>query len=247
MTLNAIKDKQSIKNAINEFNKIGREAFLKKYGFRKAREYFLEVDGNLFDSKAIVGAAHGYEFPKLGPLRADQFVGGADTVERKLRELGFNVVHINRNGIDNALKEAEEEGVFNPLDAEDGRKKILAAIVRRQGQPAFRRELFRAYAGRCAISGCLTKEVLEAAHIVPYRGPQTNHVTNGLLLRADIHTLFDLGLIAVDPIKKTVIIAESLKDTDYEQWNGQCINLPELVNDYPSEDALRSHLIEADL
>jgi len=55
-----------------------------------------------------------------------------------------------------------------------------------------------AYERRCAITGCTIDHVLEAAHISPYLGEHTNHVTNGLLLRADIHTLFDRGLIKVD-------------------------------------------------
>jgi predicted restriction endonuclease len=88
--------------------------------------------------------------------------------------------------------------VFDPLDADDGRTKTERLIALRQGQPAFRNALIDAYEGRCAITGCEVREVLEAAHISPYRGTHTNHVTNGLLLRADIHTLFDRGLIRVD-------------------------------------------------
>ena len=50
------------------------------------------------------------------------------------------------------------------------------------------------YEGKCAVTGCDVPDVLQAAHIFPYMGPETNHPSNGLL-RADIHTLFDLGLI----------------------------------------------------
>ena len=59
----------------------------------------------------------------------------------------------------------------------------------------FRDALIGAYAGRCAITGCSVLDILEAAHITPYLGPDTNHVTNGLLLRADLHTLFDTCLL----------------------------------------------------
>ena len=48
-----------------------------------------------------------------------------------------------------------------------------------------------AYGGRCAITGYDVEEALQAAHIVPYLGPQSNTVNNGLLLRADVHNLFD--------------------------------------------------------
>ena len=80
----------------------------------------------------------------------------------------------------------------------DGRERAIGAIVRRRGQPAFRRALLEAYHERCAVTGCDAPEALEAAHVVPYRGVATNHPANGLLLRADLHALFDLGLIAVD-------------------------------------------------
>ena len=58
-------------------------------------------------------------------------------------------------------------------------------------------------------------EVLEAAHILPYRGPDTNKVVNGLLLRADVHTLFDSGLIAVDVKNMTVLVDKSLEGSEY--------------------------------
>ena len=94
---------------------------------------------------------------------------------------------------------AEAPETFDPSGIEDGRQKIFSAVLRRQGQQAFRRKLLQAYRNRCAITGCETRWVLEAAHITPYRGTKTNNLANGLILRADIHTLFDLGLISVDP------------------------------------------------
>lgn len=87
---------------------------------------------------------------------------------------------------------------FDPTDLEDGRRRINRMVVLRQGQRAFRDALMDAYGRRCAITGCTIGDILEAAHISPYLGAHTNHVTNGLLLRADIHTLFDRGVIKVD-------------------------------------------------
>jgi putative restriction endonuclease len=76
---------------------------------------------------------------------------------------------------------------------EDMRDWALRCIAARRGQAAFRAALIDAYGGRCSITGCDAVEALEAAHISPYKGDHTNDVTNGLLLRADLHTLFDLG------------------------------------------------------
>jgi 5-methylcytosine-specific restriction protein A len=87
-----------VRSAISEFDRIGRTAFLDKYGFGPAREYMLVDGGNQYDSKAICGAAHGYDLPDLGPLRATDFSGGQQTVERKLRALGFEVQSPERPG-----------------------------------------------------------------------------------------------------------------------------------------------------
>lgn len=94
------------------------------------------------------------------------------------------------------------------LEDTDARKRIRRDVVARQGQGQFRDALIRAYDGRCAVTGCDELYALEAAHIRPYRGEHTNITANGLLLRADIHTLFDLGLLAVNPETLTVVISD---------------------------------------
>lgn len=53
-----------------------------------------------------------------------------------------------------------------------------------------------AYGGQCAITGSDAGPALEAAHPRPYRGVDSNVISDGLPLRGDIHTLFDLGLLA---------------------------------------------------
>lgn len=96
MALSEIRNRNSILAAVEEFDEIGRKAFLRKYGFGPARLYFLVIDGRQYDSKAIVGAAHGYEFSDRGPLESSDFSGGEKTVARKLRELEF-AVHVIRD------------------------------------------------------------------------------------------------------------------------------------------------------
>lgn len=92
MTLADLTSAQAVEKAVDEFNRLGRETFLDKYGFGRAREYFLEIDGKRYDSKAIVGAAHGFQFPSEGALRPSDFSGGDATVRVKLESLGFNVL-----------------------------------------------------------------------------------------------------------------------------------------------------------
>jgi hypothetical protein len=83
-----------------------------------------------------------------------------------------------------------------------------------------------AYGGRCAVTGCDAVAALEASHIVPYCGPQSHHVTNGLLLRADLHTLFDLDLMGIDPDTMTVALAPAIKGTTYSEFQGRRLTLP---------------------
>lgn len=76
--------------ATEEYDKLGRDAFLDTYGFAPARSYLLLHNGRTYDSKAIAGVAHGY-LKGQRPLKASDFSGGAATVGRLLRRLGFEM------------------------------------------------------------------------------------------------------------------------------------------------------------
>lgn len=82
-----------VRRALAEFDALGRRAFLAKYGFGKARVYFLVRDGVSYDSKAIVGVAHGYDLPDLGPLQSQGLSGGRRVVSH-LKSLGFEVIEV---------------------------------------------------------------------------------------------------------------------------------------------------------
>lgn len=92
MALKDISDPGAVEQAIAQFDELGREQFLKLYGFRRARRFLLEYDGKVYDSKAILGAAHGIQFPDEGPLSWKEFSGGEATTVKKLADLGFHVV-----------------------------------------------------------------------------------------------------------------------------------------------------------
>jgi 5-methylcytosine-specific restriction protein A len=92
-----LTDPAAVLRAMAEADELGRDAFLERYGFARSREYFLEHGGRLYDSKAIAGAAYGHQHPAEGPLAAEEFSGGEQTVQRKLEALGFNVVR-SRSG-----------------------------------------------------------------------------------------------------------------------------------------------------
>ncbi|MBX9625396.1 MAG: HNH endonuclease [Gemmataceae bacterium] len=153
----------------------------------------------------------------------------------------------DREAVRRRADELDDVGEFDPDDEQDARRWVLTSIASRQGQPKFRKRLLAAYDGRCAISGCGVEDLLEAAHIRRYKGPQTNHSTNGLLLRTDLHTLFDLRLIAIDSAAMTVLIASGLKGTEYADLAGKKLTPPGDDAKRPNAVALDKHREESGL
>lgn len=153
-------------------------------------------------------------------------------------------------GVDIILT-AEVENLAQQMEAVDPnvdtRTRTLAFIVVRQGQPAFRQALLRAYDERCAVTGVGLTSLLEAAHIMPPKEEETNRVNNGLLLRADINTLFDLGLLTVVTEGQThrVRCAPALSESDYATLDGRpLIVVPEGTAERPHEENLRRHNLD---
>src|ERR1043166_2002148 len=88
-------------------------------------------------------------------------------------------------------------------------------------------------------------DVLEAAHIFPYKGEPTNNLTNGLLLRADLHILFDSFLISVNPDDFRVWVAPDLLSTEYAVFQDKRLCRPKDRTLSPSVEALRRHFVRA--
>lgn len=118
---------------------------------------------------------------------------------------------------------------------EDERSKIYKSIIQRRGQKKFRDAVREMYGDKCVITGCEILEILEAAHINPYKGEKDNHASNGLLLRADIHTLFDLDLIGIEPKELKVHLSDAVKKSGYEIFQDKPLKLQ---NKLPSNEAL---------
>jgi hypothetical protein len=89
----------AVQNALDEFSTLGRTGFLARYGFGKSRDFLVRnpANGELCDSKAIAGAAFGFQYPGEGPLKPADFSGGEATVAPKLQSLGFEVVRIGED------------------------------------------------------------------------------------------------------------------------------------------------------
>ncbi|WP_145883039.1 HNH endonuclease signature motif containing protein [Streptomyces sp. BK340] len=105
-----------------------------------------------------------------------------------------------------------------------GRRRTIAAA--RRGQDAFRKALVREYGMFCAVTGPTPAEALEAAHLRPFAVTEQHHVEEGLLLRADIHRLFDSGLLAIGPNLLVSIAPSLLGYTGYRALHGTPLRIP---------------------
>jgi hypothetical protein len=112
----------------------------------------------------------------------------------------------------------------------------------RRGQGTFRKALLERFGPVCAISGEQPSEVLEAAHLYSYA--TTGHhdvLQGGLLLRRDLHALFDCFLIGIDPGTWTVRVGDTIRDsTTYAKYDGVELKVPAELR--PDAEYLRMQL-----
>lgn len=131
---------------------------------------------------------------------------------------------------------------IEPVGTEDTRVTTMRAIRLRQGQPKFRSALLENYEGLCAITGCQTVALLDAAHITPYRGEHANRESNGILLRTDIHTLFDRHLLTIVYTDDAYTVrVDPDVDPYYQRFDGSPLNVPSAGEKAPSPIELGVH------
>lgn len=118
----------------------------------------------------------------------------------------------------------------------------------RLGQQSFKAKVLDVYHRRCAISGTHIPPVLQAAHIRPVTEGGEHRLDNGLLLRSDIHTLFDRGYLGVDPQHRLMVSSRLRADfsngDQFYAMKGQVIDLPQRRADRPGREFLEWHLDE---
>jgi putative restriction endonuclease len=119
-------------------------------------------------------------------------------------------------------------------------------VTPRLGQGSFRVLVTDAYSHRCAMTRERTLPVLQAAHIKPYAVGGDHALSNGLLLRTDVHTLFDLGYITVSPDDKRIIVSRRIREEfengrDYYALHGVIVAQPNNALAAPSRESLMYH------
>lgn len=128
----------------------------------------------------------------------------------------------------------------------EGNNYQYTLVKQRLGQGAFRILVTDAYYRRCAISGEKTLPVLEAAHIKPYSQHGPHDIQNGVLLRSDIHRLFDEGYLTIAPDFRVEVSKRIKEDYGngriYYQFHGQRLSvIPNKAEELPSKDFLSWH------
>jgi putative restriction endonuclease len=116
----------------------------------------------------------------------------------------------------------------------------------RLGQTAFKSLVLTAYHRRCAITGAKILPVLEAAHIRPVTENGEHRLDNGLLLRSDVHTLFDAGYLSLDSGYRLRVSPRLRREFSngeefYARANEQ-ISIPDRPGERPAREAIEWHM-----
>jgi uncharacterized protein YjbI with pentapeptide repeats len=129
-----------------------------------------------------------------------------------------------------------------PSTAEEAKILVKTSIAKRRGHYEFHQKLLKLYNYRCAITNCNAEPVLEVAYLLPQLGSESPHTSTAVLLRADLHTLFDLHLLAIDLETLTVLLAPELEMTSYRALAGKPLAVPQDNEAKPSRKAIAYHL-----
>lgn len=183
----------------------------------------------------------------VGDMRREEDIGNVSSaVQRRSLDVEEWFVHQMKDG-DALIVRGERPPSIEVASTEDetppedpGQDDIWRAgqIRRRRGQLQFREKLLEAYQRRCAVTGCVLEPILEAAHIVPHSEGTDYRVSNGILLRSDIHTLYDLHHLSIDGRGK-IHLSREARVSEYRGLDGQAIRMP-AVRSTPSPSSLDS-------
>jgi len=154
------------------------------------------------------------------------------------------------------LAVSERMKVDNPENLQPGTATVAAieanglgkpqVILPRLGQGSFRVLVTEVYEKRCAITGERTLPVLDAAHIKPYSIAQRHELQNGLLMRSDLHRLFDQGYLTIHPSERKLLVSKRIREEfengrDYYALEGKVVREPSELAFRPAEENLEFH------
>lgn len=158
---------------------------------------------------------------------------------------GYSTDEAEGLGLWRAVQERLEATPSPPQPVTGERFGAPVAMRRRLGQGTFRMAVTDGYGRRCAVSGERTLPILDAAHIRSYAAGGEHEVSNGMLLRTDIHKLFDRGYVTITDNLRFAVSARLKADFDngahYYAMQGRELARPRKGFSAPAPEALRWH------
>lgn len=202
------------------------EALLKASRLEAVGRCISEEPGSGPSSVYFIRDSYGYLFPAKAVMRYAMRLGGFEPKRDNLDFIATDAKAVlgTRHGFDIVeIRENSQQDQFGPRI--HNRQKRLAEVSTRPQQAKFRAEIIDSFGGACAVTGNRCLPALQAAHVFPFEHGGSYEVDNGLLLRADIHLLFDFGLMRID---ETTTMAEFSDDArnDYGEFSGKFIDHP---------------------
>ena len=204
--LDSISEK-AVNSALEEARALSEQGYeLEVEGAGSSRTHFIKFQGWTFGQKVIL-------------KRAMETSGLNNAIDREYQ---------TRNGHQWLTVRGYDTVVISDIrqNAHDNMPPAyeLAMRLARPEQYRFRREAIQTFFGRCAITGCSDVQALEAAHVLPFAKNGHNDPSNALLLRADLHRLFDCNLLAINPKNGTATFAKRV--TSYQDLSNCIVTLP---------------------
>lgn len=136
----------------------------------------------------------------------------------------------------------EEKDTLRKADDFDGEAYVAVQTMRRRRQDVFRKNVLAAYDHRCALTNASTPTVLQAAHIDSFAKSKSHAVTNGILLRADVHLLYDAHLLTIRPDSGQIVVSDCVSERMYRDLDGMRMRFPKNSDCHPNDRLLEIHL-----
>ncbi|WP_375790737.1 HNH endonuclease [Bradyrhizobium sp. vgs-9] len=179
-------------------------------------------------NEAVLRPSDQMSIKEMDLARLEAFLGGnADGLLKR---------YVGRMSVPDETTFARDDDLKSIIAA---RRRVLREISLRRGQKQFRDRLIRRYGLRCQISGFDFAAAIEAAHIRPYASSEDNGAGNGLLLRSDLHILFDLGFVGINPATLRIALNPACMCSGYREFDGVLLFVGETTGPDPS--ALAQH------
>ncbi|MFW2543756.1 HNH endonuclease [Primorskyibacter sp. 2E107] len=224
----ALISSDGVRYEIDELTRLGEDEYLARANremdqvggpaVTRSRSYFLVNKLSLLPMKALARMsllrASGETSNYHSPVYADA-----------LKFLGFEVLH-------NPVPRGKGRPEFLTKEREAEFRKVLG----RPEQAVFRARLMESCLATCVFSGNRVPEALEACHIRPVSEGGSDLKANGILLRRDLHRLFDLFLLSIDPCTRRILVSDIIQP-DYAHLSGKTVSLPKEID----MQAVREH------